>query len=69
MHPSEQTPILTPSYETILGPNPDILGGGGGGGGGGALPIMTYKGRLYLKGAPFSGFRSMKGWGFHWLKG
>ena len=37
--------------------------------GGGALPIMTYKGRLYLKGAPFSGFRSMKGWGFHRLKG
>ena len=29
MHTSEQTPILTPSYETILGPNPDILGGGG----------------------------------------
>ena len=25
--------------------------------GGGVLPIMTYKGRLYPKGAPFSGFR------------
>ena len=30
---------------------------------GGVLPIMVYMGRLRLKGVPFSGFRSMKGWG------
>ena len=45
-------------------------GGAGhtGGGGGGLLPIMAYTGRLRPKGEPFSGFRYMKGYGFHLLK-
>ena len=37
-------------------------------GGGGALPIMDYTGRLRLKGVPFSGWRYIKGKGFHELK-
>ena len=53
-----------------------ILGGGGGlifvillyfepGGGGGGTPyIMDYTGRLHPKGAAFSGWRYIKGWGF-----
>ena len=32
---------------------------------GGILPIMAYAGRLHPKGVPFSGFRYMKGEGFH----
>ena len=37
------------------------------GGGGGVLPLMAYTGRLRPKGVPFSGFRCMKGSGFHML--
>ena len=37
-------------------------------GGGGVLPMMTYTGRLCLKGVSFSGFKYMKGQGFHLLK-
>ena len=55
MDPSEHTPIPTPHYVMILGPTPDIPQGGGGGVG--VLPITTYNGGLYLKGAPFWGFR------------
>jgi len=36
--------------------------------GGGVLPIMAYMGRLCPKGLPFSGFRYIKGKGFHELK-
>ena len=36
--------------------------------GGGVLPIMAYTGRLRPKGVPFSGFRYIKGWGFHELR-
>ena len=36
--------------------------------GGAVLPMMAYTGRLRQKGASFSGFRYMKGWGFHLLK-
>ena len=35
----------------------------------GVLPKMTYTGRLHPKGVPFSGFRCMKGKGFHWHEG
>jgi len=34
----------------------------------GALPIMAYTWRLRPKGVPFSGFRYIKGLGFHELK-
>ena len=37
----------------------------GGGGVGGILPIMGYRGRFHSKGVPFSGFRYIKGKGFH----
>ena len=37
-------------------------------GGGGVLPLMAYTGRLRPKGVLFSGFRCMKGSGFHMLK-
>ena len=40
----------------------------GGGGGGEVLPIMAYTGRLRPKRVPFSGFRYIKGWGFHKLR-
>ena len=39
-----------------------------GGGGGGVLPIMAYMGRLCPKEVPFTGFRYMKGKGFHKLR-
>ena len=38
------------------------------GGGGGVLPIMAFTGRLRPKGVSFSGFRYMKGKGFHKLR-
>lgn len=34
----------------------------------GVLPIMAYMARLCLKGVPFSGFRYIKGKGFHKLR-
>ena len=34
----------------------------------GVLPIMDYTGRLRPKGVPFSGWRYIKGYGFHELK-
>ena len=37
-------------------------------GGGGVLPMMAYTERLCPKGVPFSGFKCMKGSGFHLLK-
>ena len=37
-------------------------------GGGGVLPMTAYKGRLCPKGVSFSGFKCMKGEGFHLLK-
>jgi len=35
------------------------------GGGEGVLHIMVYTGRLHPKGVPFSGFKYIKGLGFH----
>ena len=35
----------------------------------GVLPKMTYTRRLRPKGVPFSGFRCVKGKGFHWHEG
>jgi len=40
-----------------LGTNP--------GEGEGVFQIMAYLGRLCLTGVPFTGFRKIKGWGFH----
>ena len=34
----------------------------------GVLPIMAYTGRFRPKGVPCSGFRYVKGYGFHYLK-
>ena len=36
--------------------------------GGGVLPMMAYTGRLCPKGVSFSGFKYVKGEGFHLLK-
>ena len=38
------------------------------GGGSGVLPIMAFARRFRPKEVPFSGFRCMKGHGFHQLK-
>ena len=42
--------------------------GGGGGRGRGVLPIMAFTRRFRSKEVAFSGFRCMKGHGFHQLK-
>ena len=45
-----------------------VCGGEGGGVGSGVLPIMAFARRFRPKEVPVSGFRCMKGHGFHQLK-